>query len=176
MPKFEYHLNITQLFHNLKLEYKDIYTNYYLKHVTESNVKLDNIIKLDKLNVVINWHGSYLNSHEMINRGISLEQLASVCDISNINWISVQKEVNLDDANILAKNNILNLATSIDNEFIYKDTITILKKVDLVISTDTSLLHVAGTLDVPCIALLTIGCEWRWSGPNWYPNIKQTFF
>ena len=173
LPDFEYHLNITQLFYSLKLDADNIYTNYYLNNASESTINTDNIIKLDKFNVILNWHGSYLNSHEMKNRGIPLEQLVSVCDISNINWISVQKEVSPHDADILSKNNIINLADNIDNEFIYKDTITILKNIDLVISTDTSLLHIAGTLNVSSIALLTIGCEWRWQNPCWYPDIKQ---
>ena len=167
IPRFDYHINITQLFYNLNLDYSKIYTNYYLKHVSGSGINLDNIIKADKLNVVINWHGSYANIHEEKNRGIKLEQLVTICDISNINWISVQKEVNAEDEALLNKNNIMNLAGIIDKEFVYKDTITILKKVDLVISTDTSLLHIAGTLDIPCIALLTVGCEWRWLCANW---------
>jgi hypothetical protein len=173
LPDFKYHLNITQLFYSLKLNADDIYTNHYLNDVSESTINLDNIINADKFNVIINWHGSYLNSHELSNRGISLEQLTSVCDISNINWISIQKEVKQKDVDILSKNNIINLADNIDNEFIYKDTITILKNVDLVISTDTSLLHIAGTLNIPSIALLTVGCEWRWQNKCWYPNIKQ---
>ena len=48
--------------------------------------------------------------------------------------------------------------------------------VDGVISTDTSLLHLSANLNVTTYALLTLGCEWRWTHDeprtNWYPNMK----
>ena len=60
-----------------------------------------------------------------------------------------------------------NLYNVIDNDGdAFKDTLTILKKVDLVISTDTSLTHIAATANVKCWALLTTGCDWRWITDN----------
>ena len=54
----------------------------------------------------------------------------------------------------------------------FEDTIGIFKNVDGVISTDTSLVHLAANLDVPTYVLLTIGSEWRWNtntnNTNWY--------
>ena len=52
---------------------------------------------------------------------------------------------------------------------------SILINVDLVITTDTSLLHLAGSMDIPCIGLLTFGCDWRWTKDEtskWYPSVK----
>ena len=42
-------------------------------------------------------------------------------------------------------------------------------------STDTSLLHLAATLNVKTYALIGQCCEWRWTSGSyttWYPNIK----
>ena len=49
------------------------------------------------------------------------------------------------------------------------------KNVDLVITTDTSVSHISGTMDINCCILLTSGRDWRWGNniSNWYPNIKQ---
>ncbi len=56
----------------------------------------------------------------------------------------------------------------------FKDTVTLLQAVDLVITTDTSLAHLAETMNVPCWCILTIGCDWRWKPADhlWYPNVK----
>ena len=47
---------------------------------------------------------------------------------------------------------------------------------DLVISVDTSLAHLAGVLDRPAIVLLPTPCDWRWMAKRedspWYPSLR----
>ena len=97
-------------------------------------------------------------------------------DNKNINFISVQKDLNDNEIQLLKKYNVVDLSNTIDNNNkTFYDTITILKNIDCVISTDTSLLHLSGSMNINTIALLTIGCEWRWTRnnhTNWYPEIK----
>ena len=177
----DYHINITMLMYYLDLTYETMYTDYYLTGLPESQICLDDIIVPTKKNIVINWHGNYENSCEKYNRGMNLSSMIPLFEnesLSNINWISVQKEVNKEEIDILKKYNVKNLYNVIDNDGdAFKDTLTILKKVDLVISTDTSLTHIAATANVKCWALLTTGCDWRWMTDNtnictWYPKIK----
>ena len=177
----DYHINITMLMYYLDITYETMYTDYYLTCLPESQICLDDIIDPTKKNIVINWHGNYENSCEKYNRGMNLSSMIPLFEnesLSNINWISVHKEVNKEEINILKKYNVKNLYNVIDNDGdAFKDTLTILKKVDLVISTDTSLTHIAATANVKCWALLTTGCDWRWITDNinictWYPKIK----
>ena len=55
-----------------------------------------------------------------------------------------------------------------------------MRKVEGLISTDTSLPHLALSLGIKTYVLLTLGCEWRWTNDektNWYPNailLRQT--
>ena len=177
----DYHINITMLMYYLDITYETMYTDYYLTCLPESQICLDDIIDPTKKNIVINWHGNYENSCEKYNRGMNLSSMIPLFEnesLSNINWISVQKEVNKEEINILKKYNVKNLYNVIDNDGdAFKDTLTILKKVDLVISTDTSFTHIAATANVKCWALLTTGCDWRWITDNinictWYPKIK----
>jgi len=179
--KFDYHTNITFLFHHLKLSYADIYIDYWdtTRMVSKSNFNLETILDTKKKNIVINWHGNYLNAHEYI-RGMKLEKLIPLFEKfknKNINWISVQKTFSKEEGEILKKYNVHNVGSIIDNDGdSFKDTIKIFKNIDLVISTDTSLVHLAGHMDVPCWCLLYIGCEWRWTrrdiSTKWYPKIK----
>ena len=177
----DYHINITMLMYYLEVTYETMYIDYYLTSLPESHICLDDIIDPTKKNIVINWHGNYENICEKYNRGMNLSSMIPLFEnesLLNINWISVQKEVNKEEINILKKYNVKNLYNVIDNDGdAFKDTLTILKKVDLVISTDTSLTHIAATANVKCWALLTTGCDWRWITDNinictWYPKIK----
>ena len=180
LPPFDYHINITMLMYYLEITCETLYADYYLTNLPESSICMDNIIDPSKPNIIINWHGNYENSLEKSNRGMELNHMIPLLEKSNINWISVQKEVNEEEKEILRKYHVKNLQDIVDIDGdSFKDTLTILKQADLVISTDTSLAHIAATANVECWILLVIGCEWRWKWTNkeginmWYPNMKM---
>ena len=175
--KFNHHTNITEIFKLLDKGYDDIKNNNYLKDITGSDIEINNIIHKNKKNIIINWKGNKNNPHEIFNRGMNLSNLSKIFnDNKNINFISVQKELNDTEKKLLKKYNVVDLSNIIDNNNkTFYDTITIFKNVDCVISTDTSLLHLSTSMNINTIALLTIGCEWRWTRnnhTNWYPEIK----
>jgi hypothetical protein len=177
LPFFDYHINITMLLKFLNVTYENLYIDYYLKNIPETTFDTSNIIDSTKKNIVINWHGNLNNCHEKYNRGMNIEKLIPLFEkFPTINWLSVQKEVSKQELDILHKYNVKDLSKLVDNNGdIYKDTLQILKKVDLVITTDTSLIHVAATADINCWLLLTVGCEWRWTKDDvsfWYPKVK----
>lgn len=64
----------------------------------------------------------------------------------------------------------------------FKDTITIMKELDLLISVDTSSVHLAGAIGLPCIVLLDKGHDYRWGETEdnaWYDSVffaRQTEF
>jgi len=171
MLKFDYHTNIHMLPHWLGLEYGDIYHVNYLQELTYNTP-----VAFTKKAVLINWHGNYANSLERLNRGISLDLLVPLLAIKDIQWVSTQKEFTAEEEAILKRYNVLNMGPHVDREgHAYKDTLAIMKKCELVISTDTSFVHVAGTANIPCWTLLTKGCEWRWTydmRTRWYPDMQ----
>jgi hypothetical protein len=179
LPTFDYHVNICTLFTYLKLEYSNIYVDYYLQDLPSSNLNTDLFISKTKPNIIINWLGNKESLHEKYNRSVPLNKLVSLFQKTNhfINWICVQKNITNEDKKLLKIQNVHFIGDQIDNDGdSFKDTITIMKHINLVISTDTSIVHVAGTANVPCWCLLTKGCEWRWTrdeeNTRWYPNIK----
>jgi hypothetical protein len=171
---FNYHTNIHMLPHWLGLEYQDIYELKYLNNISVHTPIL--IPKSTKRTILINWHGNYANSLERLNRGISLEILAPLLALKDIQWVSTQKEFTTEEKAIMIKYGVLNLGPDVDTEGdSYKDTLAIMRQCDLVISTDTSFVHVAGTAGIPCWVLLTKGCEWRWTQDTttrWYPSMR----
>jgi hypothetical protein len=173
---FDYHINLHELPFILEKEYCNINNNYYLKNIVGSNIDLNSIINKNKKNIIINWKGNKLNLCENI-RTIDLELLINILKKhNNLNYISINKNLNDKEKNILKDNNILDLSNIIDcgNNLFY-DTITILNNIDLVVSTDTSIVHLAGSMGIETICLLSRIREWRWTNDNntnWYPKMK----
>lgn len=171
LPHFDYHTNITMLFHHLNLDYSSIYNNYYLKNVDYAQYKpFDNGLK----NIVINWKGNSENVMEKNNRSIPLNQLIPLFKIKGINWVTIQKEsIPKEELSILKKYKV-NIISADKGKDSFRETLGILKQSDLVISTDTSLVHIAGSADINCFVILSRGCDWRWtndSTTNWYPKL-----
>lgn len=175
--KYDYHTNITMLFIHLQLTYDTLYIDYYLEQVKGNPLMLENYIQPHKKNIIINWCGNKRNIMEKFNRSISLAAFIPLflSYTDTLEFISIQKNVSPEEAAILDKYKVKNYGPLLDNTGeAFKDTVTLLKEVDLVITTDTSLVHLAGTMNVPCWCLLTIGCDWRWtySDNKWYPAVK----
>jgi len=180
LPRYDYHTNMMMLMVHLKLDYKDIYVDYFLENLPKHNTEiLDGLITPDKLNICFNWHGNYANSHEKFNRGSTLKDWIPLFKMKGVRWISLQKEVTEEELKIMKRYNVLDMHDKLDQtpNFAFKDTIDILRAVDFMITTDTSLLHIAGTANITkCWALLTVAADWRWTDDavtNWYPNIKM---
>lgn len=58
----------------------------------------------------------------------------------------------------------------------YLETAELMRTLDVVVTVDTSVVHVAGTLGVPTILIPPTGPEWRWGLRSdrtaWYPSVR----
>jgi len=58
----------------------------------------------------------------------------------------------------------------------FDDTAAILSEMDLLISVDTSVLHIGASMNIPTWGLLHFNPDWRWCGEGettvWYPNVR----
>jgi ADP-heptose:LPS heptosyltransferase len=56
------------------------------------------------------------------------------------------------------------------------DTASIINSLDLIVSVDTSIIHLAGAMNKPTISLLAWNPDWRWmlegEKTAWYPSMK----
>ena len=176
--KYDYHTNINMLFVRLKIAYERLPQDCYLEHVKGTALLTEYYINPHKKNVIINWCGNKLNPMERFNRSIPLAALIPLFQrhAHAVQFMSVQKTVSPEEAAILDAHAVKNYGPLLDNNAgeAFKDTVTLVKAVDLVITTDTSLVHLAGTMNAPCWCMLTIGCDWRWKPADhlWYPNVK----
>jgi ADP-heptose:LPS heptosyltransferase len=58
----------------------------------------------------------------------------------------------------------------------FLDTAALVSQLDLVISVDTAVAHLAGAMGVPVWVLLPVGNDWRWQlnreDTRWYPTMR----
>ena len=93
---------------------------------------------------------------------------------SNGHWICLQKEIGAEDAARLRQDGrIVFLGNDIGD---FSDTAALLDLMDLVITIDTSIAHLAGAMGKPVWILLPYNANWRWLlGRNdspWYPGAR----
>lgn len=185
VPEFDYHCNMICLIKYLEYTWDSIPFIPVFKHIKFTPNYLckdiiDDILRKRENNIktyIFNWKGNKNNNHESKNRKMELVNARKLFDIKNTNWIIITKNITDEENKILNDYDNINYYGNItDINYTYIDTACIIQHVDCVISTDTSLLHLSGSMDKNTYALLTIGCEWRWtrnnSKTNWYPNMK----
>jgi len=127
--------------------------------------------------VGINWQGRKTYEVDHL-RSIPLNYFSDLFNIEKINFISLQKGFGLEQIkNFKHKDKLYNFSKEVDNgENIFEDTIGILQNIDLVISIDSSLVHLSSTLGIKTFALLHFCPDWRWNLMtkefSWYDKLK----
>jgi tetratricopeptide (TPR) repeat protein len=125
------------------------------------------------LRVGLVWSGnaSHKDDH---NRSVPLSRLTPLFDIPGVFFVGLQKEIRDADAQILAQHRrILDLAPQFND---FSDTAAAIAGVDLVISVDTSVVHLAGALGKPVWVLVPFCPDWRWllnrNDSPWYSTAR----
>jgi tetratricopeptide (TPR) repeat protein len=122
----------------------------------------------------INWSGRTMPGlHKQ--RDIPLEHFTSLATIPGLRLISLQKDGSEEIAD--AGLPIVDLGPEIDTAHgAFMDTAAIMMNLDLVITSDTSIPHLAGALGVPVWLALPYVPDWRWmldrSDSPWYPTMR----
>ncbi len=120
------------------------------------------------------WQGSPGNPMDHW-RSFPLAKLAPVADVPGVQFVRLQAIDGLDQIRALdGRFPIITLDSRRPRDFV--DTAAIISLLDLVITPDTSVAHLAGGLGVPVwLALSTVG-EWRWmlerEDSPWYPTMR----
>ncbi|HLX18093.1 MAG TPA: tetratricopeptide repeat protein [Bradyrhizobium sp.] len=118
------------------------------------------------------WSGNP-DHHNDRNRSIPLRTLLPLLDVE-AQFVSLQKDVRSSDAVVLReRGDILHLGSELQS---FVDTAALIEHLDLVISVDTSVAHLAGALARPVWILLPYVADWRWlldrEDSPWYPTAR----
>ena len=119
----------------------------------------------------ISWQGNPANTRDRW-RSVALERFAPLAAILGVKLISLQVGPGSEQLRQAP-----DLAIDIGSELTdLADTAAVLKNLDLVITVDTALAHLAGALGVPVWVALPFAPDWRWllnrEDSPWYPSMR----
>jgi hypothetical protein len=125
-----------------------------------------------KLRVGLVWSGNpeHKNDH---NRSVPLSLFSRILDV-DATFVSLQKQPRSDDRAFLEeRNDIVDLTADLSD---FSETAALLSCLDLVITVDTSVAHLAAALGRPTWILLPYDPDYRWllnrDDSPWYPTAR----
>jgi len=152
-------------------------------YLAVKNKDVDNwkniILKNDNRNIGLCWAGNPRKNDVQTNkidsrRSCRLDLFNPLCEIAGLNFYSLQKG----ESEYQLMNNVhrisINNAVSLVDDFY--DTACLIANLDLVITVDTAIAHLASALGKPVWMLSRFDGCWRWlldsEASPWYPNMK----
>jgi tetratricopeptide (TPR) repeat protein len=132
----------------------------------------DRLQRNGRLRVGLCWAGSPAHLNDR-NRSVPLERFADILMLPDVDFVSVQKDVTDPQAALLRAHRVVELGRDFEN---FADTAAALAELDLVVSVDTSVAHLAGAMGKAVALLLPHPAEWRWLVDRvespWYPTMR----
>ncbi|MCC9599283.1 tetratricopeptide repeat-containing glycosyltransferase family protein [Stieleria sp. JC731] len=125
----------------------------------------------------IAWQGNPKH-HADVYRSVPLEVLRPLAEDDNFHLISLQQGFGSEQVSqVDFGSKISQLPSDTDTSGgAFTDTAAVMKNIDAVVTTDTSLAHLAGSLGVPTMVMLGKVPDWRWlcegDQTEWYPSLK----
>ena len=125
-----------------------------------------------QLRVGVCWGGSAAHVGDR-RRSIAFEQFATLLTVPGIDFVSLQKDINDTQAARLRELGVIQLGQHFED---FSDTAAVVAQLDLVISVDTSVAHLAGAMAKAVAVLIAYSPDWRWmlhrSDSPWYPTMR----
>jgi tetratricopeptide (TPR) repeat protein len=127
----------------------------------------------DNLRIGIVWAGG---PHTALDRfrSIDIDMLSPLLTLPRTTWFSLQKGEHERDSEALATECDIHTLGPIIEDF--TDTLAILETLDLLITVDTAVAHLAGAANLPVWVFLPAYAEFRWlthrTDSPWYPSMR----
>jgi tetratricopeptide (TPR) repeat protein len=124
----------------------------------------------------IAWQGAKLAAD--IGRSFSVVEFAGIANIPHVRLISLQKGAGVEQLKYLSEGmRVESFADELDSgDDSFVDTASLAQSLELGITSDTSIAHLAGALARPTWLLLRSSPDWRWmlqrSDSPWYPTMR----
>lgn len=172
--KFDYYLPLMSLPYVLNLNSDEIpFDGPYIFPDERRIQKFKEFFEKDKnkIKIGINWKG---NPNGEPSRVIKLKEFFTLCDIENVSFYSFQKGSGYEELEDLPSNiNIINLGQYLSD---FSDTAAALIYIDMLISNDSSMVHLGGAMGVPTWVMIPYFPEWRWGLESdtsfWYDSVR----
>jgi Tfp pilus assembly protein PilF len=135
--------------------------------------RMQNLSPDDVRRIGIVWAGRPTHNNDS-NRSATLTAFAPLAEFEGTALISLQKGARQADiGGYFGQMPLLNLGAEIAD---FGDTMAVIEGLDLIITVDTAVAHLAGAMGRPVWVVLPFAPDWRWlldrSDSPWYPNMR----
>ena len=169
IPEHEYHIHLLSILEvfNKKNNLFINPVNFFQKNYEVERKWIKKLKKYSGIKIGINCNTS------LLKKNIPIKMFIELASKFKFNFIMLQKE--FDIKQIKEFKNILYFEEMDTSEHAFIDSIEIIKQLDLVITADTSIAHLAATLGVKTWIPLPFVSDWRWflkkNKTKWYDNV-----
>ena len=161
-------MSLPSLFKSDTIE-KAIASTFYLHPVGEAKTQLP--AAYHPLKVGIAWQGN-IHFAEDNRRSIPFDMIHTLLSETPVTFYGLQKPTSAAFQELAQQHpHLIDVSEALES---FNDTAHFVKELDLVISVDTSLLHLAGVMGVKAIGLIPPVGDWRWHKDKistWYPSL-----
>ena len=127
----------------------------------------------DKFKVGLVWAGNSEHKNDR-NRSLAFKHFHALAKLPKVKWFTLQKGPAATQAR--DTDAILPLVDFTDQLNDFSDTAALIENLDLVITVDTAVAHLAGAMGKTVWVLLPFAPDWRWmlnrSDSPWYPSMR----
>jgi hypothetical protein len=167
LPSLPFMFNTT--LHTIPQSVPYIKTSYHI--IKKWHDLLEKTIS-DKYKVGVVWAGNPNHKNDR-NRSIPFELFKQILSISTVSWISLQVDQRAADLKTLSPGKVTDFY---DNLSDFAESAGLIENINLVITVDTAVAHLAGAMGKETWLLLPIDPDWRWLATGqdslWYPTIR----
>lgn len=138
---------------------------------------LNKALPKSRLRVGIVWQGNPDHQADLY-RSVPLNALKPLADVDGVQLISLQRGKGTEQLRTWNGNKVIYcLPEDIDQSSgAFMDTAAILNHLDVIVTSDTSMAHLAGAMGRPTSVMLSYTPDWRWmqqrTDSPWYPTAK----
>lgn len=156
------------------------YSDGYMQIKTEKIKQWSELLKRKpkKRLVALHWQGNPEHEKSLYTRGRSLpfEKYKPLGQLKDLEFVSVQKGAGSEQFQINNNLNVVAGQEAVNKSMDFMDTAAILANCDLLISSDSAVVHLAGAIGIPTWVALRWIPEWRWGlegdRTHWYKSVR----
>ena len=156
-----------------------VVTEPYIKTTDELNAKWAGMLSAEQLPIVgINWQGNPKTEKTGLRgRSLTLETFTPIKGSSQISLLSLQKGFGSEQLDACSfKDRFVSCQDQVNDIWDFLETAAIIANCDLVVTSDTSVAHLAGGMGKTTWLLLHKVPDWRWGLEGdttfWYPSMR----
>ena len=173
IPKIDYYVSLISLPYIFRREQIPETYKFLKPDKKNSLYWCSKLLTRKKIKIGLVWQGAKTHPEDY-KRSIALEKFKPLLELQDIEFISLQKGFGREQikSNKLEKI-IIDFFEGIES---FRDTLSIINNLDLVITVDTAIAHIASTMNKKTWIIISHVPDFRWglkgSKTIWYDNVK----